>query len=73
MFFDDAKSVNKLESIVKWLKIVTLGFIIDILILNDAVSRKLTIASRQPMFFVGEKSANKLESIPKLLKMYHQC
>ncbi len=66
-------SSNKLESIVKWLKIVTLGFIIDISTLNDAVSRKLTIASLQPMFFVDEKSANNLESIGKLLKMYHQC
>jgi hypothetical protein len=47
-----------------------LGFIIDISTLNDAVSRKLTIASLQPMFFVNEKSANKLESIVKLLKIF---
>jgi hypothetical protein len=36
MFFDDEKSVNKLESIGKLLKIVTLSFIIDIATLNDA-------------------------------------
>ncbi len=65
MFFVDEKSANKLESIVKLLKIVTLGFIIDISTLNDAVSRKLTIASLQPMFFINEKSANNLESIAK--------
>jgi hypothetical protein len=37
MFFDDEKSVNKLESIVKLLKIVTLVFIINIATLNDAI------------------------------------
>jgi hypothetical protein len=38
MFFDDEKSVNKLESIAKLLKIVvTLGFKIDIATVNDAI------------------------------------
>ncbi len=54
--FVDEKSANKLESIVKLLKIVSLSFI------------KLTIDYVLPLFFVDEKSGNKLESMAKWLK-----